>query len=185
MGNVKLIAMTDQKREVLKTIVVQQEPLKVLFTWTAPERVFKKRDPEFFRTIFTLLILIVIILLFAQMFILVLAIIATAFLAYALNTVPPQEVQHQITTQGIIIAGYTYEWKVMRGFFFTSKDDYVILNIDLLNKFPGRLLLIIQAKDKELITQILSHYISFQANMKETWLDQASRWLSEKVPLER
>jgi hypothetical protein len=164
---------------------VQLEPLKTLLTWTSPARPFKKRDKEFFRTIASLLILVVIILFFAQQFMLILAVLATAFLAYVLNTVPPEMVEHQITTQGVVTAGHSYEWKNLKHFFFSKKHNSDILNVATKQNFPSLLMLLIEEKDKDQIKEMLTKYLLYKENITPNWLDQASAWLAEKIPLEK
>ncbi len=169
----------------VKPVVVQQEPLRTLVEWDAPARTFKARDKEFFRTIFSLLILVVIILFFAQQFMLILAIIATAFLAYVLNTVPPGMVHHKITTQGVVSAEHASQWKELKNFFFSEKYGQKILNIDTTSAFPGRLMLLLGDQDSENVKQILSKYLMYKEKAPVTWFDKATSWLSEKVPLEK
>jgi hypothetical protein len=169
----------------VKPVVVQQEPLRTLIEWDAMARTFKKRDKEFFRTIFSLLILVVIILFFAQQFMLILAIVATAFLAYVLNTVPPEMVHHKITTQGLVTAEHAHAWKELKSFFFSEKYGAKILNVDTVNKFPGRLMLLLGDQDQAQMKEIMSKYLLYKERAPVTWLDRASSWLSAKVPLER
>ncbi len=180
-----------------KPIVIQPEQLRTLIEWDAPARPFKARDREFFRTIASLLILIAVILFFAQQFMLILAIIATAFLAYVLNTVPPGDVHHKITTQGIttqnapglglgVLASstYSYEWKKLKSFFFSEKHGAKILNVDTVNKFPGRLMLLLGLQNQDEVKQIISKYLLYKEQAPISWLDKASSWLSQKIPLE-
>ncbi len=175
-----------EKNEIQeKPIVVQPEPLKTLLEWSSLARSFKTRDREFFRTIFSLLILVVVILFFAQQFMLILAIVATAFLAYVLNTVPPEMISHKITTQGVATAGHCYDWKQLKSFFFSEKWGAKILNIDTVNKFPGRLMLLLGTIDQNQVKEILSKYLLYKEQASITWLDRASNWLSAKVPLEK
>lgn len=164
--------------------VVQAEPLRTLLAWESPARTFKKRDKEFFRTIASLLILVVLILFFAQQFMLILAILATTFLAYVLNTVPPDMIKHEITTQGVTTAGHSYEWKNLKHFYFSKKYNSTILNVATKQNFPSLLMLLINETDKENIKSILSKYLLFKEKVTPNWLDFASNWLSEKIPLE-
>lgn len=173
-----------EKQEEITKPIVQQESLKTLFSWESPSRTFKKRDREFFRTIASLLILVVLILFFAQQFMLILAILSTAFLAYVLNTVPPETIKHEITTQGVVTAGHNYEWKNLKHFYFSQKYASTILNVGTKQNFPSLLMLLIDEKDKENVKQILSKYLMFKENVTLGWLDKASSWLSEKIPLE-
>jgi hypothetical protein len=182
--NVTLKMMENIENSV-KPVVVQQEPLRTLVEWDAMARTFKKRDKEFFRTIFSLLILVVIILFFAQQFMLILAIIATAFLAYVLNTVPPEMVHHKITTQGVVTAEHAHPWKELKSFFFSEKHGEKILNVDTVAKFPGRLMLLFRNQDQGQMKDIMSKYLLFKEQAPVMWLDRASSWLSAKVPLEK
>jgi len=164
--------------------MVRPEPLKILLQWRAPTRPFKKRDREYFTTVGAIVFLLIVILLFLKEWFLILAIIAMAFVAYILATVQPGEAEHKITNRGIITGGRTYFWEELNQFWFSQRWDQKILHVETLVRFPRRLMLLLGEISQDQFEKILSQYLPLEEPEK-TWMDNASEWLSRRVPLER
>jgi len=163
--------------------VVRPEPLKILLEWKAPIRPFKKRDREYFTTIGAMVFLLAVILLFLKEWLLITVIVALAFYAYIMATVEPQEVDHKISNRGITTGGRSYAWNELGRFWFSEKWGQKILNIESPFHFPQRLTLLLGEVNQEKIKQILSERLLYEQPEK-TWVDNASDWLSRRVPLE-
>ncbi len=160
------------------------EQEETLLTWKSPSRPFKKREKEFFTTIAAIVFLLAVILVFVKEFLLIGAIVSLAFVAYVLATIPPEIVEHRITTLGIESAGHFYKWDQLIDFWFGKKWEQEILYIASKLKFPGRLVILIEEKEKEKIKTELSKYLTFKEKPVVSWMDNAGKWLGEKVPLE-
>ncbi len=160
------------------------EDEQLLLNWRSPSRPFKKREKEFFTTIGAIVFLLAVILVFIKEFLLIGAIVALAFVAYVLATVPPEEVEHQITSEGLDSAGHEYKWEELTGFWFAEKWGQPILLIQTKMKFPGRLVILYSAPEQAKIKDNLSKYLKFFEQPEKNWMDDAAKWLSEKVPLE-
>lgn len=166
---------------------VSQEPkeIKTLLTWRSPSRPFKRRSRDYFTTIAAIVFLIGVILLFIKEFLLIGVILALMFVSYVLATVPPEEVEHEITTEGINTGSKTYLWTELKDFYFSSHWGAAILNVNTKLKFPGRLIILIHETEKEKIKAELGKHLSFREKPVMTWIDNAAQWLSHKVPLEK
>lgn len=165
----------------IEVMAVRQ--LKVLFTWKAATRPFKKRDKEFWTTILAIIFLIVLILFFVKEWFLIAAIISLAFVFYVLSTVPPEEIEYRITNKGVAFEDKSYDWEFLWRFWFSDKYDQRILNIDTRLNLPGRLLFVIKKEDEPKIKEILEKYL-LNEEAPPTFFDKASNWLAKKVPLE-
>jgi len=163
--------------------VMPVREVKTLLAWKAPVRVFKKRDREFWTTVASIAILVAIILFFIKEWLLIAAIIALIFVYYILSTVPPEEVEHQITTRGIRFAGKDFLWDELGRFWFSQRFEQKILNIETRGRLPGRLELLLGPVEEGKIKEILVKYLSEETPLP-SFLDRASDWLSKKVPLE-
>jgi len=157
---------------------------ETLLTWKSPSRPFKKREKEFFTTIGAIVFLLAVILVFIKEFLLIGAIIALAFVAYVLATVPPEEIEHKITTLGIDSAGHFYKWEELVNFWFGERWNQPILYITTKKAFPGRLVILTNGQNQEKIKTVLVKYLSFKEKPDKNWMDDAAKWLGEKVPLE-
>src|SRR3989304_4840218 len=95
-----------------RPVVVRREPERDLVTWTAPSRPFKRRDRQFYTTVFAIAGIISLILFLAEGLMPVILIVALVFLYYVLSTVPPENIEYKITTKGV---------KALRGSFFMAR----------------------------------------------------------------
>jgi len=175
------------KKPVVKPVetkVKKPVELRSLLKWQAAVRPFKKRDKDYYTTIAAIVFLLAVILLFLKEWLLIGVMVALMFVAYVLATVEPENVEHEITTIGIVTGNKTYKWEDLKGFWFGKKWKDVILNIDTKLSFPGRLMMLLGDKKQEEIKKILEKYIQFEIPEK-TFMDRSAKWLSEKVPLEK
>ena len=163
---------TDQK--------VQQE---VLLAWSSPSRLFKKRDKEYFTNVGAIVFLLVIILVFAREFLLIAAVVSIVFLIYVLSTVPPEDVTHRITNLGIESAGHYYRWEELGEFWFEEQWGQALLVLRPI--FGTRIIILLGAQDKTLVRKLIAQYIPFREKPEKSWVDNASSWLSKKIPLEK
>lgn len=162
----------------------QQAPEEeVLLSWSAPNRPFKKRNKEFFTTVFLICVLVSLILFFANQFLPIAVVLALGFLTYVLASVPPEIIQNKITTYGIYTADHMCFWFELGNYWFTKKYKHYILHIESA-KFPYRMILLFDEKEKTTLEKTLDLYL-YQQAPKATWFDRAADWLQEKVPLDR
>jgi hypothetical protein len=164
-------------------VVTQPEPEKELFSWTAPERLFKKRDREYYTTVGVIVLLLSVILLFAKEFLLIAVILSFGFVSYVLASVPPGVTKHRITNKGIRTGKNFYRWGELGRFWFVKKWKQLVLHVENAARFPGQLVMVIEEANKEKIKEILSRYLINQ-KPEQTLLDRAAKWLQKKVPLE-
>jgi hypothetical protein len=156
-----------------------------LMVWRAPSRVFRPRSKKWFINIGLMLAVISVVLLYMGELILIGAIIAVVFVVYVLATVPPEEVEHKITTQGIISGNQEYLWSELLDFWFSEKYGEPVLNIDVKVGFPGRLTMVYPADQKEKIKEFLSQYLPFRELPKSNWWEKATEGLVNRVPIEK
>lgn len=158
--------------------------VRTLFTWKAKERPFKKRRRQYYVLVaFIALCCIILALLFDEIG-LMFAIMAVWFLSVVLALNEPSEVEHKITTQGIITEEHSYLFKEMYDFWFSEKDNHTTLQVRTVTFFPGVISMIIDKNDKEHIRDILVKYIPYREVVEETFMDRASNWVTHTFPLE-
>ncbi len=165
------------------TVSVVKEPLKVYLQWKSPARPFKRRDREFYTTAGSIILLVCIILLFLKEFLLIMAIVAFSFFLYILNTVEPEEVEHQITSKGIFTLNKTYFWEHLGRFWFDEQWGEEILYVENYSGLPPRLMLMLGKTEKKTVNAILERYLLHERPEKSQ-IAKWSQWLQQKVPLE-
>lgn len=158
----------------------KKEPEKVLFTWKAPARPFKRRNREYYVTLFAMAAVVGLVLFLMEGFMPVLLIISLVFLFYVLNTVEPGNIEYSITNKGVKMADKRNDWEVLTRFWFTKRYDNVLLVFET-TRLPGRLELVINPEDKEKISTTLKEYI-VEEKAPPSSLDKAANWVSKKMP---
>ncbi len=157
---------------------------KMLLDWIAPSRPYKKRDREFYTTIAIIVFLVSLILFFAGQFLFIAVIVSFAFVAYVLNTVPPEKVHNVITTFGVRTGDSLFYWEELGRFWFTTQYHTTMMHVETTRAFPGVLVLLLDGVDQEEMKKIMLKYAVFE-KPKDTWLDNAGKWVQEKFPLEK
>lgn len=171
------------KTESQPVEVLPVRQLKILFSWKAPIRPFKRRDKDFWTTVVAIIFLLSLILFFVKEWMLIAAIISLAFVYYVLSTVPPEEIEYKITNKGIYFADKSYDWDFLWRFWFSDKYNDRLLNIDTKISLPARLTFVIKKEDEKKIGEILEKYLLHE-EAPPSFLDKASAWLAKKIPLE-
>jgi len=156
---------------------------KLLLEWSAPARPYKARTREFYTTILSLAFLLGVILLLLKEFLLIGVIMAFAFLSYILATHKPENVTHQLTDGGVITDSKVYPWSELTFFWLKLQWDQEVLFIKTAKALPGVLLLVIDPAKKAEIVKIVSNHLP-ENPPSDSFVDRASRWLGEKIPLE-
>jgi hypothetical protein len=160
-----------------------EKPREVLLSWKSPSRLFKKRDKEYFKNIGAIVFLLIVILVFAREFLLIAAVVSIVFLIYVLSTVPPEEVEHQITSIGIESAGHYYKWDQLAEFWFEEQWGQGMLIVQPL--LGPRIIILLGDQDRGKVRELIAKHIPFREKPEKSWVDNAATWLSKKVPLEK
>jgi len=159
---------------------VEQE---VYLTWTSPSRLFKKRDKEYFTNIGAIVFLLAVILIIAKEFVLVAAVFSIVFLVYVLSTVPPEDISHRITNLGIESGEHFYRWDSLKECWYEEKWGQTLIMIQPL---MGSRIIILLGKDMKVeVRELITKHIPFREQPEKSWIENASTWLSEKIPLEK
>ena len=156
------------------------QPEKLLFSWTAPSRPFKRRDRDFWVTVIIITIIIGLVLFFAEGFMPVILIISVIFLYYILNTVEPENIDYKITTKGLKMADKLNPWDNLGRFWFTKRFNDQILVFEAFT-LGGRLEVVFKPTDKEKIKSILSKYLLHE-EAPPSIIDKATNWFTKKLP---
>lgn len=173
--------MPTSEKQTTNTIDSQGSlPEKVLFSWTAAERPFKKRTREFWVSISAIASIGSLILFLIEGPISVILIISLIFLFYMLSTVEPQIIKYEITNYSINVANTRNDLNSFSRYWFGQRFGIDILILETFS-LPGRLELVIHSKDKEAIKKALEEYL-VQEEATPDNIEKASSWLSGRIP---
>ena len=136
--------------------------INVLYKWTAPSRVFKRWDNQKLYTVYLWLLVVIVLLLFIKQYFTIVVILALGFVIYAMTRYPPQEVEHTITDKYIVWFDKEYPYSDLNNYWFSKREDQLILNVDTQKKIPARLIYLVNEKQKGEIAKILGEYIPYK-----------------------
>lgn len=154
--------------------------IETFYDWSSPERIFIPRNRKWFTYLFLIILLIVVVLLFVQQFIIIAPVAAIGFVSYILATVPPHQIEHKLTTEGINSGGHSYLWQEMSDFWITQKGDEKLINIETYLAYPRRIIMLVGTGDVEEIKQVMIQFIPFREIPKENLLDKFLNNLTER-----
>jgi len=155
---------------------------EILFSWTAPERPFKRRSRDFYITIVSIAALFSLVLFLIEGVMPVLLIMAVLFLFYVLSTVEPASVEYKITNFGVSIAGEIVEWSFLGRFWFTKRFGVEILVLEAPN-YAGRLEIVIDPGNKAIIKREIGRFLTYE-EAPPSLVDKATTWAGNRLPQE-
>lgn len=167
---------------------VEQEPeapKKVLYSWKALSRPPRKRlGSKTSRNFIMIGVVICLLLLAMQLFWLILVIVSIIFVSYVLVQAPPEELEYEITTNGLSYGDRFYYWNEFKHFFFLERTDIKVIGIDLYDGLPTRVYLTIQEGDEEKVKNLLETYVHFLEQEQKSYMDKSYDWLVGKLEFE-
>lgn len=175
---------TLKSQDTVPVEVLAVKELKTLLSWKAPSRPFKKRDKEFWTTVLMIVFLVSVILLFLKEWFLIATIMAMIFVYYVLSTVPPEEIEYQLTNRGIRFIKTEYPWESLYRFWISEKWGQKVLQVEGRTGLTGRLMLMLGNQDELKVKEIMGKYLLYE-EAPPTFFDKASEWLAEKISLEK
>lgn len=155
-----------------------------LFVWRSLSRPAKAYTKEVFSTLGAIALLVSVIMAFFQEWLAIVVTWAAFFLFWQLTRVPPEEVDHKITTQGIVSINHTYIWPELGFFWFIEKMNEDSLHVAHGSIF-GELVLLIKKEDQEKIRNILAEYLPYVEVPEKSAVEKFSDWFSKKFPIEK
>lgn len=158
----------------------QPDVEKVLISWNAAARPFKRRSREFYVTLISVVGLVGAILFLVEGVMPVVLLATLVFLFYVLSTVAPDNVDYQITTFGVRFAGQLTPWEKLGRFWFVHRlgSDLLVLEVYAI---PGRLELVAPKPEHARIEETLKKYL-VQEEAPPGFFDKAAQWASKKLP---
>ncbi len=120
-------------------IVVKPEPFEkpeVKITWTAPARLFIKRNPVWFVGLIVLAVAVVVVLALMKQWTFAIATAAFAFVLFSINTVEPGTQTFSITSYGIKMGQKHVKYNVLKWFWFGEHEGHSALYISTYLNMP-------------------------------------------------
>ncbi len=172
--------MPDESQAQVQPQIPREEPEKVLLSWQAPSRPFKRRSRDFYVTLVAMSSMVGLVIFLIEGFMPILLLISLVFLFYVLSTVEPEMIEYQITNKGVKIASNTTGWQFMNRYWFASRFGSTLLIIEAYN-LSGRMELVIDPGSKDKINKTLKEFLVYEQVPPST-LDKMTSWFSKFLP---
>ncbi len=153
----------------------------VEFSWQAPDRPFKKRGIRFYFNIALIAIVICLILLFFYQYILLAVVFSIIFVGLASATVPPKEVEYQVTNKGIKIGDAQFAYDQLKPFWQSEMLDHKVIIIPTLMKLPKQLIIMLDKEKSDAIIKALTAHIKEVSPPPLSWADRRAAQLVKLV----
>lgn len=161
-----------------KMIEEERKPIYSVYKWEAPERVFEQKDKKWYLIISSVSVFIIVLSLLTGNYGLVIAIVALIILLYALNSVAPQNLSHELTNKGVSINTILYPWRKIDRFWISSRGENLFLNIVFEAKRNDQDQIVSFLGDTD-VKKIVSYMTQFVDYVAET--DTSNNYLSRKL----
>lgn len=142
-----------------------------LFEWEAPIRQPFLFDMRTFLIIVFLSLIFILLLAVLGHYGLMAALIALLFFVYVAGTTKPMTVKHIVTARGIETMDKLYEWHMLDQFWFTSKANQGFLIVETRLRVPGRLIFLIDEKDRSTLFVLLQDKLLYKDIKKQGKLE--------------
>lgn len=159
--------------------------VKILLSWHAPGRPFKKHSKEYFINIILIIIAAEVIIFLFHEYTLMLVVISLAFLAFSLALVPPHIFFYKITSEGIRIENSVFIWEELYDFYFDKHNGVDVVKVGTKAYIPGELTLILGDITEQQLKKALLPYLPFREYVHPTFSQRAGDWLGKNFPLEK
>jgi len=140
---------------------------QVLYKWTSPTRYWVRQDRSWYILYTFFFVVIIAILALMGEYVFIIGVIAFVFLWFVQAAIPPDNVEHVITSLGVKTFGKLYRWQDIQCFWFSSKNNVLILNLDIYSEikressFKKRISLLLNEDDDKQIFQLLIKDINY------------------------
>jgi hypothetical protein len=153
------IQLTENKRKEL-ILAEERSQLKSIYKWKAPERPFNPKSKNWYIGAFSIAIVAIILAILTETYLLVVAIIAVLVVVYAMNTVPPEIFEYEITNKGVKIANQMHLWRQIPRFWIADRGGDIFINFEALANEP-RIIILAGEGNINIIAKELVKYIDY------------------------
>ena len=161
----ELDAQIARAKEVQSALLAQREPIKSVYTWEAPERVFEPKERSWYVTVATISMVVIIFAALTNNIGLIFAVITLVMVTYALNTIPPKNARHEIMNKGLHVFSLFFPWKNVNAFWVTKRNKALLMNFEVREKDTEpnfhRLILLNGTGDLKKIIPYLVQYVDY------------------------
>lgn len=174
-----LDSQIESSKTIQKILEEERKPIYSVYKWIAPERVFEQKDKKWYLAVSSISVFIIVLSLLTDNYGLVVAVVALIILLYALNSVKPGTLQHELTNKGVSINSVLYSWKKIDRFWISKRGSHRFLNLIIEGKNEVEDQIISYLGEEADVRKIVSYTSQFVDYIAET--DISTNFLSERL----
>lgn len=118
-----------------------------LYEWTAPIRIEFPFDQKAFMILVAAFLAFILYLALLGHYGLMFALGALLFFIYVAGTTKPENTTHLITSQGLDSLDTLYEWYMLKDFWYTEKNDQIMLVVNTKLRTPGTITMLLSKEE--------------------------------------
>jgi hypothetical protein len=127
----KLDEQIQESKALQEILADEARPIYTVYRWEAPERIYEPKTRNWYVSIGTVAMIVIVVSALTANFGLIFAVVALILFIYALNTIPPKTVAHEITNKGVKTHNFLFTWKNILGFWVLERGKHTIINMDV------------------------------------------------------
>jgi len=179
------LTLPKEPLELPSSQISPQNDVKILLSWAAPGRPFRKRGRQYYLTSLLIMVLIEIILFLFAQYALMALVVSLIFVAFVLSLVPPKNFHYRISTEGITIEDHFFLWQELYDFYFRKQNNVDVLHVRTHSFLAGELTITLGDVHKDHVKSALLPFLPFREVIKKTFMEKSGDWLARNFPLEK
>lgn len=177
------IASAKKMQEIL---LEENKAIYSVYSWEAPDRVHDPKERSWYIAVATIAMVVIVYSALVFNGLLIITVIVLLLLLYAVNTVPPKILTHEITNKGMSLFNRLYKWSEIKAFWISKRGNHklISLEIQLSRESSSHTLILLQGKSdlNKVVSYLVDHVDYLGEN--ESVTNFLSRFLEgEYVPL--
>lgn len=168
----------------------QPEPEYLFVEWLADSRISQKRSKEYYSSLAVIVLLLSLILFFANQVLLIFVLVSFLFVTYVLASVKPETVRNALTTYGVRYRDRLFYWEQLGRFWISEHRGQVQLHIEAPAPMLSNQIILLPSNaasptpvTMEDMVSIIGRYLPYE-EPTPTQIDRWVNWIEEKFPLE-
>ncbi|OGC47818.1 hypothetical protein A2886_00330 [candidate division WWE3 bacterium RIFCSPHIGHO2_01_FULL_42_13] len=160
---------------------------RILFSWDTVSRVgySDRGNPKLSRTLLIIGVVVAFLLVAMGEFLLIAVVASIIFLRQVLSATPAEAVHHDLTNHGVSYSGEFYSWGEFSNFYLAEDKGVDVLCLNLTNRVPGRLYLLLSSGDREKVKDIVGQYVSMLPEEPKTFFDKVYDFAASRISIDK
>lgn len=155
----------EKARKERDKMLAEQNAIQSVYSWEAPERVFEPKERNWYVSVAAIAMLVIVYGALTNNIGLIFVVITFIMVTYALNTIPPKNVKHEVMNKGLYVFNFLYTWRNIQYFWITKRGNSLLINLEVkerdIDKEFHRIIILSGKADLKKVVSFLVQYIDY------------------------